>query len=81
VGKTFQFPVLDGQSGALESARIEVLGQEDLMVPAGSYSAYKVKVKLTEGDSIHYCRVEAPHILIKQEMPAQGLSIELKALK
>jgi zinc protease len=79
VGKTFQFPILDGQSGVLQVARIEVLGQEDLMVPAGSYSVYKVRVKLTEGDSIHYCRTEAPHILLKQEMPAQGLSIELKS--
>lgn len=78
-GKTFKFPVLDTQSGSLQSVKIEVLGEEELMVPAGSFAVFKVKVKRAEGDTIMYCHKEAPHLLVKQEMPAQGLSIELKS--
>jgi predicted Zn-dependent peptidase len=79
VGKTFQFPFLDSQSGSLQSYKIEVLGEEELMVSAGSFSVFKVKVKQPDGDIVMYCHKEAPHYLVKQEMPAQGLTIELKS--
>jgi len=79
VGKTFQFPFLDSQSGSLQSYKIEVLGEEELMVAAGSFSVFKVKVKQPDGDVLIYCHKDAPHYLVKQEMPAQGLTIELKS--
>jgi zinc protease len=78
-GQSFKFPVLDTQSGSLQNVKIEVLGEEELMVPAGSFAVYKVKVKRSQGDSVMYCKKEAPHLMVKQEMPAQGLSIELKS--
>jgi len=78
-GETFKFPVLDSQSGGVQSVKIEVLGEEELMVAAGSFAVYKVRVKRPDGDSILYCHKEFPHVLIKQEMPAQGLTIELKS--
>jgi zinc protease len=78
-GATFKFPVLDSQSGGIQSVKIEVLGEEELMVAAGSFAVYKVKVKRPDGDSILYCHKELPHVMIKQEMPAQGLTIELKS--
>jgi len=81
VGQTYKFPVLDGQSGALQSVKIEVLGEEELMVAAGSFSTYKLKVKRADGESVFYCQKEAPHFLIKQEIPAQMLSIELKSVE
>jgi predicted Zn-dependent peptidase len=79
VGKTFKFPVLDGQSGSLQSVKIEVLGEEELMVPAGSFAVYKVEVKKPDGNDIMYCRKDAPHFIVKHEVPAQGLTIELKS--
>jgi predicted Zn-dependent peptidase len=81
VGKTFKFPVLDTQSGAMENITIEVVGEQDLMVPAGSYATYKVKVKSGDGEQVFYVQKTAPHTLVKQENPAQGLNIELKSLK
>jgi zinc protease len=80
-GKTFKFPVLDAQSGGMENVTIEVLGEEDLMVPAGSYATYKVKVKSGDGEQIMYVQKASPHYLVKQEVPAQGLNIELKSMK
>jgi zinc protease len=79
VDQTYKFPVLDGQSGTLQSVTIQVLGEEELMVAAGSFSTFKLKVKRADGESVFYCRTEAPHLLVKQEVPAQMLSIELKS--
>lgn len=79
VGKSFKFPVFNSQEGSLQNFKLEVLAEEELMVAAGSFAVYKVKVKRPDGDSVMYCRKEAPHMLIKQEMPAQGLTIELKS--
>ncbi len=80
-GKTFKFPVLDGQSGGMENVTIEVLGEEELMVPAGSFSTYKVRVKSGDGEQLMYVQKTAPHTLVKQTVPAQGLNIELKSVK
>jgi predicted Zn-dependent peptidase len=80
-GKTFKFPVIDAQSGSLENITVEVTGEQDLMVAAGSYSTYKVNVKSGDGEQIMYVRKESPHVLVKQEVPAQGLNIELKSIK
>ncbi len=80
-GKSFKFPVLDPQSGSLENVTIEVVGEEDLMVPAGSYSTYKVKVKSGEGEQMMYVQKTAPHVMVKQVVPSQGLNIELKSVK
>lgn len=81
VGQTYKFPVIDGQSGTLQSAKIEVIGEEELMVAAGSFSTFKLKVKRADGESVYYCQKEAPHFLVKQEIPAQMLSIELKSME
>ncbi len=81
MGKTYKFPVLDAQSGKLENLSIEVVGEEDLMVPAGTYSTYKVKIKGGDGEQIMYVQKASPHWMVKQENPAQGLNIELKSLK
>jgi hypothetical protein len=80
-GETFKFPTLDAQSGGLENVTIEVLGEQDLMVPAGSYATYKVKVKSGDGEQLMYVQKAAPHLLVKKEVPAQGLNIELKSVK
>ncbi|HEX5131033.1 MAG TPA: insulinase family protein [Candidatus Krumholzibacteria bacterium] len=79
-GKTFKFPVLDAQSGNLENVTIEVVGEQDVMVPAGSYATYKVRVKSSDGEQIMYFQKDAPHLMVKQESPAQGLNIELKSV-
>jgi hypothetical protein len=80
-GKTFKFPVIDAQSGTLENLTIEVAGEETLMVPAGNFATYKVKVKSGDGEQVMYVRKDLPHVLVKQEVPAQGLNIELKSIK
>jgi len=80
-GKTWTFPVIDAQSGGLENCTIEVMGEEALTVAAGSFATYKVKVKSSDGEQMMYVRKDMPHVLVKQEVPAQGLNIELKSIK
>jgi predicted Zn-dependent peptidase len=79
--KSYKFPVLDAQSGALQNYSIEVVGEEDVLVPAGQFSTYKVKIKRSEGDLIIYCTKDSPHVTVKQENPAQQLKMELKAIE
>lgn len=78
--KSYKFPSLDAQSGVLQNVRIEVEGEEDLMVPAGSFSTYKVRVKEADGEVVFYVQKDAPHWVVKQEVPAQALSITLKSV-
>jgi len=80
-GKTYKFPVIDAQSGTLENLTIEVAGEEDLTVPAGNFATYKVKVKGGDGEQVMYVRKDVPHLMVKSEVPAQGLNIELKSIK
>jgi predicted Zn-dependent peptidase len=80
-GAAFKFPVVDTQSGSLENVNIEVVGEEDVLVPAGSYATFKVRVKSSDGEQILYVKKDAPRWVVKQETPAQGLSMELKSLQ
>lgn len=80
-GKTYKFPVIDAQSGDIENLSVEVAGEEDVKVAAGSFATYKVKVKSSDGEQMMYVRKGMPHLLVKQESPAQGLNIELKSIK
>ncbi|HET6348610.1 MAG TPA: insulinase family protein [Candidatus Krumholzibacteria bacterium] len=80
-GKSYKFPVIDAQSGTLENVTVDVAGEEDVTVPAGTYKTYRLTVKSGEGDQTMYVRKDLPHVLVKQSLPAQGLNIELKALK
>jgi zinc protease len=80
-GKSYVFPVIDAQSGGLENLTINVTGEQDLTVAAGSFSTYKVSVKSSDGEQVMYVTKDMPHVLVKQEVPAQGLNIELKSIK
>ena len=40
---------------------------------------YKLKVKRSEGESILYLGKDAPHFMVKQEVPSQQMIIELKS--
>lgn len=79
--KNYKFPVFDAQTGTLQNYSVEVVGEEDVLVPAGSYATYKVKIKRADGDLIIYCTKDLPHLTVKQENPAQQLKLELKAVE
>ncbi|MDH3216198.1 MAG: insulinase family protein [Candidatus Krumholzibacteria bacterium] len=80
VKTTYRFPVVDSQTGSLHNVDVEILEVVDVETPAGKFSTYKVKVKRPEGDQYLYFGKDAPHILVKQEVPAQAMNLELKSI-
>ncbi len=80
VDKTYKFPVFHTSTGGLSNVQAVVAGEEKISVTAGDFAVYKVSVKQPEGESFLYLTKDLPHIMIKQEMPAQGLTFELKKI-
>jgi len=80
VNVSYRFPVVDSQSGGLQSIDVQVIEEVELKTPAGNFATYKVKVKRPEGEAFMYLRKDSPHILVKQEVPSQAMTIELKSL-
>ncbi len=80
LAKKYRFPVVDTKSGTLQNVDIEVLEEIKLDVPAGAFDTYKLKFKTPDGEYFVYCKKAMPHLLIKQEVPAQAMSLELKSL-
>ena len=79
-GKSYRFPIVDSQSGSLQNADVDVLDIEDVKTTAGSFSTYKVRIKRADGEAFFYFNKALPHVLVKQEVPAQGLTLELTSL-
>jgi zinc protease len=73
----YRFPVVDSQTGTLQNADVEILELVDVETPAGSFTAFKVRVKRPDGESFLYFDSSAPHTLVKQVVPAQQMNIEL----
>lgn len=80
MGKKYRFPVVDTNSGDLQNVDTEVLEEAQVEVPAGSYDTYKVKIKSSEGEYFYYYTKDIPHLMVKQEVPSQALSMELKSI-
>jgi hypothetical protein len=41
---------------------------------------YKIKVKRPDGEAFFYIGKESPHLLVKNEVPAQAMTMELKSV-
>ena len=59
---------------------VQVMEETDVTTAAGSFKTYKIKVKRPEGEAFIYLAKDAPHVLVKQEVPAQAMALELKQL-
>ena len=80
VGKSYRFPVVLSDSGTLANLDTEIVAEEDIEVPAGTFSTFKVRVMRPEGEMFFYLDKEVPHTMIKMEVPAQAMAITLKSL-
>jgi hypothetical protein len=80
VAKKYRFPVVDTNSGDLQNVDVEVLEEASVEVPAGSFDTFKVKVITPEMEYFYYCTKDMPHLMVKHEVPAQMLSMELKSV-
>ena len=80
VDTEYRFPVIETNSGAVSNVYATVLGEEEVTVPAGTYMTFKIKMKMSDGEAFLYTMKEKPHLMVKHEIPAQGLVIELKQM-
>jgi predicted Zn-dependent peptidase len=80
VNAAYRFPTVDSQSGGLQNIDVQVVEEVEVKTPAGNFMTYKVKVKRPDGEAFMYLGKESPHFLVKQEVPAQAMTIELKEI-
>jgi hypothetical protein len=64
----------------VQNADVEILDITDVETKAGKFSTYKVKIKRADGEVYLYFDTVAPHIMVRQEVPAQGMLIELTSI-
>lgn len=80
VSGKYRFPVIDSQTGSLVNINAEVMEIVAVETAVGAYETYKVRLSRPDGEQYYYFGKEAPHLLVKMEVPAQGLVSTLKAL-
>jgi zinc protease len=80
-GKSVTIPVFNAQQGGVVSATFRVTGEEQVTVPAGTFAAYKVEATVGPQSMTMYLRRDAPHIVLRQELAAPPLTIELEGVK
>ncbi|MGD2070230.1 MAG: pitrilysin family protein [Gemmatimonadota bacterium] len=76
-GAEIEFPVLSVQTGTTVNVTATVVGEEEVTVPAGTFQAWTVEISGSRGTQTVLVRKEAPHVLLKQDLPGQPVSIEL----
>ncbi|MDQ3555631.1 MAG: insulinase family protein, partial [Gemmatimonadota bacterium] len=80
-GKTITLPVFSAQSGGAGARSFRVAGTEQVVVPAGTFTAFRVEATGGQIPMTLFLRQESPHILLKQEFAGQPVSIELQSVR
>jgi hypothetical protein len=76
-GREITVPYFNLLGGNIISVTYRVTGTEEVTVPAGTFSAYRVEVSGTPQPLSLLLRRDAPHILLRQEMTGAPVVIEL----
>ncbi|HET8657325.1 MAG TPA: insulinase family protein [Longimicrobiaceae bacterium] len=80
-GKTISIPVFSPQSGSPMTASFKVTGTESVTVPAGTFQAYRVEMAAGPQSGTLWVRRDAPHVVVKQDIAGQPVSIVLQSMK
>lgn len=82
-GKTVSYPVFNAAPGStgLVNATFKVTGMESVTVPAGTFDTYRIEVSAGPQNLLLWVRKAAPHIVVKQEIVGQPVSIELESVQ
>lgn len=78
-GRRITLPVFEATSGAVTNVTYEVVGAEEVTVPAGTFEAFRVRVGGAQPMTLHV-RQDAPHVLLRQEFAGQPIVIELQSM-
>jgi hypothetical protein len=81
VGKSFTISTFNAMTGGNVNGTYAVAGTESVTVPGGTFEAYRVDVTGLPAAVSLFLRKEGPHIMLKQESPAQSVSVVLQSMK
>jgi predicted Zn-dependent peptidase len=80
-GDEIEIPAFNGQSASVYTMTIKVVGDTTVTVPAGEFEAYELEVGGGQGNSTVWARKVAPHIILRQDVAGQPVSIQLKEIR
>ncbi|HEX8392844.1 MAG TPA: insulinase family protein [Longimicrobium sp.] len=80
-GKTIVIPVFNSTSGSVAPTSYKIGAAESVTVPAGTFQAYRVDVTGGSSPMTVWLKVDAPHVLVKQEIVGQPIVVELTAVR
>lgn len=79
--KELKISTFSPQSGSIVPVTMKVVGESKQKVAAGEFDTYELEMTTAQGGMKAFVRKAAPHIMIKQEMLAQPIVVELKSLQ
>lgn len=80
-GKSLTLPLFDGASGGVTPLTLKVVGTEQVTVPAGTFSAFRLEASSGQAQVTMFVRQQLPHVVLRQEFAGQPVTIELKSLQ
>jgi zinc protease len=81
VGKNFSFPVFSATTSSVLNATARVVGTEQVTVPAGTFTAFKVELSAGPQNTTLWLRSDAPHLSLKQAIAGQPVVVELQSIR
>lgn len=79
--KQFRVPSFNAQTGTVVPLEFRVVGESKVTVGAGEFDVYEIEVSGGPMPMRLYARKDAPHLVVKQELAGQPMSIELKEVR
>jgi zinc protease len=80
-GREIIVPLFDPTGGAVTSVTFRVAAEEEVTVPAGTFAAYRVEMSGGPQPATLWLRRDAPHLLLRQELAGQPVTIELRTMR
>jgi len=81
VGEEVELPAFNAQSASTYTMSVKVVADSTITVAAGDFEAYELEVGAGEGTSTVWARKAAPHIVLRQDVAGQPVSIQLKEIR
>jgi zinc protease len=79
-GARVTIPYLDLTRGEIIQLQAEVTGEEQIVVPAGTFDTWRVELTGAELPLVLYLRRSSPHVLVRQEYVGQPIRFDLVRL-
>ncbi len=79
--KEITLPIFNAQTGTVSNFTAKVVGESKVTVPAGTFEVYELDATGAEGGMKVFVSKTAPNVIVKQELSAQPVVMELKSVK